>query len=845
MKKQKLKTSKNMKISIALVLMLSIAFSVLTCLPATATVIPRPGIQCTAYLGLRHNPIGINQEVLVNAWTTPAPPRWMDLNMTPPTDPNDPLYFVGQSGNSGIPRLGYLYTITKPDGSISKVGPRTSDGVGTDWFIFKPDQTGTWTVEFSWPGVEFKDNSGNVIASYSSCTTGKQQLIVQADPISYPAPAELPTDQWSYPINSENREWYTISGPYLQPTGMNGLGYDSTGSRFNPYCRAPNSAHVLWMEPPASGMAGIIGGQWNQLPQYGATTGTNTVVMAGRAYYMADNYIYCLDVRSGEHLWTKQGAYSFGTIENSSATAAEGGAGLYNGVPTLVFWGSNSFVKYNGLTGAVTCNITVADKNVRGYVANDYTYAYIYERTPAADTVKGPFRLIKLNMLGTGSDITQRIVYNVSFPIPPTGGVCLYNDVLASIGLSTSYGKSGAVNTTNGQVLWNKFIDGIEQKPESVTSNNGIMYYATIDRHFQALDMKTGNIVWTSPDQADYPWGDFWAYGQSNAYGYTYALSYAGVYAFDNANGKIKWHYSAGDSGMETPYSTIPFGSNDPMVADGKVFAPTSEHSPTLYYRGQRLHVLDAWTGKLVWSIMGYYTLGAVAEDNLFATNAYDGYTYAFAKGKTTTTISTSQEVISKGSSLLIKGSVTDQSPAQPGTPAVSDDSMSAWMEYLHMQQPKPTNTTGVPVTLTAVDQSGKSIAIGTVWSDANGYFKKLWTPTVEGEYSIVATFGGSLSYYGSSAETVVGVAAAAASPSASASSSPPPSASPSTSSSSPVTSPPSLTATPSASSSASESPTQAPPPTQSPSMDTYIIAAAVAIIFVVVVAALILRRRK
>ena len=62
----------------------------------------------------------------------------------------------------------------------------------------------------------------------------------------------------------------------------------------------------------------------------------------------------------------------------------------------------------------------------------------------------------------------------------------------------------------------------------------------------------------------------------------------------------------------------------------------------------------------------------------------------------------------------MIRGTVTDiaagtqqdeQAARFPnGVPAVSDASQGAWMEYVYMQKPKPTNVTGVPVSLDVVD---------------------------------------------------------------------------------------------------------------------------------------------
>jgi hypothetical protein len=81
-------------------------------------------------------------------------------------------------------------------------------------------------------------------------------------------------------------------------------------------------------------------------------------------------------------------------------------------------------------------------------------------------------------------------------------------------------------------------------------------------------------------------------------------------------------------------------------------------------------------------------------------------------------------------------------------------------MEYLYMQQEIPGNATGVPVKLTAIDPNGNTQDIGTVTSDMSGMFKKMWTPPVPGEYTVIASFEGSESYYASYAETAIGVAA-------------------------------------------------------------------------------------
>jgi hypothetical protein len=150
--------------------------------------------------------------------------------------------------------------------------------------------------------------------------------------------------------------------------------------------------------------------------------------------------------------------------------------------------------------------------------------------------------------------------------------------------------------------------------------------------------------------------------------------------------------------------------------------------------------------------------------------NGYDDQIYAYGKGLSATTVTASPKISVRGDSVLVEGTVTDQSPGQTcmgipaaGTPAIADDSMSAWMEYLYQQQPMPTNATGVEVTLDTIDPNGNFVHIDTVTSDTSGMFKKMWTPEVPGEYTVIATFAGSESYYSSYVETAIGVQEAAA----------------------------------------------------------------------------------
>jgi hypothetical protein len=87
-------------------------------------------------------------------------------------------------------------------------------------------------------------------------------------------------------------------------------------------------------------------------------------------------------------------------------------------------------------------------------------------------------------------------------------------------------------------------------------------------------------------------------------------------------------------------------------------------------------------------------------------------------------------------------------------------------MQYLYMQFPRPSNATGVPVSIDTIDPNGNFIHIGDTTSDSSGTFSYRWLPPsdISGQYTIIATFAGSKSYWPSFAETSMSVDPAPAS---------------------------------------------------------------------------------
>ena len=143
----------------------------------------------------------------------------------------------------------------------------------------------------------------------------------------------------------------------------------------------------------------------------------------------------------------------------------------------------------------------------------------------------------------------------------------------------------------------------------------------------------------------------------------------------------------------------------------------------------------------------------AIADGYVVGLNYYDNRIYCYGRGPSETTVTAPLTAIPRGSSVTIRGTVTDQSSGAKDTPAMSDECMSDWMEYMYMQQPMPEDAEGVEVKLYAIDPNGNYQDIGYATTDTAGNFGKSWTPPVPGEYFVTAEFEGSASY-GSSFDT-------------------------------------------------------------------------------------------
>jgi hypothetical protein len=309
----------------------------------------------------------------------------------------------------------------------------------------------------------------------------------------------------------------------------------------------------------------------------------------------------------------------------------------------------------------------------------------------------------------------------------------------------------------------------------SVDPEDGVFLFSCRQtRQWYGYSLATGQLLWTSEPEP------VWSFYGMNSFLYQGMLLCQGdgmaageLIVYNVTTGKVLWKYIPAQVGFESPYGNYP--NSVTCIADGKIYLSSGEHSPTQpLWRGSYLRCVNASNGVELWKVLHWGVVQmagteqgmvVIADGFLVGLNFYDNQIYCYGKGPSATTVSASPKVSVHGSSVLIEGTVTDQSPGAKDTPAIADESMQAWMEYLYAKQAIPTNATGVEVTLDTIDPNGNFVHIGTVTSDMSGLFKKTFTPEVPGEYTIITTFAGSKSYWSSYAETAILVSEAPAAP--------------------------------------------------------------------------------
>lgn len=772
-------------------------------------------IQSTAFLSVTPNPIGVNQQLLINMWLT---------------FPSAENRFCAD----------YTVDIIRPDGTTDQIVTDSYVADGTSYIIYNVDQEGTWQFKFTFPGEYFPagiyyngllanstlSNDNFTITSgtgattsigtgvytnytyseyYKPAVTGWQNVTVQHDMVwSYYT--GVTSDYWERPISPNNRDWWSISGNYPWAEMQVGGQWSVPDRYYGPFISAPNSPHIVWMR--TTSMSGLIGGETGQYSTIGGTStqSTPSVIYMGRAYATVSKsinggafqqYAECYDIRTGEVYYDI--AISAGGVTPTHinyidpvASVVPGEAADATFTVELISLSNGKLSKVNPMTGAVT---TIAVSNF-SYPELMYRDGYFlsYNVTGKAATADEKGVLFNWTAAGSTSNFTARIVNTVNVTIPHSMRAYAPSDIYGFLGCydpdlgitviqsrflyGNVYGYNlVGVNLLTGQVLWNYTSPESEMssayRPTNGWARHGI-YAAQMELGvIKGWDIRTGAVLWEC-NVDDYPWGEFWMYDRAAYNDLLLSPGYTGLWAINETNGKVAWHYADPAVAFETPYTSngsATYSVQDIRVIDGKVYLTNNEHTPSQpATRGWGLICLNVTNGNLLWKLNGgNFVVGAAADGYATASSTYLGQMVTMGKGKSATTVSAPQTQIVSGQSAMISGTVLDQSPAQSGTACVSDASMSTWMDYLHFQLPVDgyfhnVTVTGVPVSIDAIDPNGNAVHLGDTTSDMSGTFSYVWKPTTAGQYKITATFMGSSSYGSSYAQTSAVVVEAPAS---------------------------------------------------------------------------------
>ena len=737
--------------------------------------------QITTYvfIGATPNPVGVGQEVLLH---------------------------VGITQQLVSPEMGWeglSITIERPDGQTDTISNIKTDATGGTGRTYIPTMEGTYYLQSHFPAQNTTDNWGAEVA-YAASDSEILELVVQADPIPYYPPHALPTEYWTRPINAQLREWYSISANWLVPTPI--LPTDNLYAPYND--DAPESPHILWTRPIGDTMGGLAGGSLGE-HSYGigdAYEGkwVGTCIIGGVVFYnkfesgQPQQEVVAVDLHTGEELWTKT---FLGNMRIAFGQVLYWDCLNYHGAFSYLWATSGTnWYAFEPLSGEWRYNMTDVPSGTNVYGPNGEILQYTVDlnagwlaqwntstvvhkgKTSTAESWGSQVRGVTYNATERGYD------WNVTIPTGLPGSVqeAYPRDRIIGASISTTEVTIWGLNLDPengviGRLLFEESWDAPDDWAEgdqtiswaAASIEEKIAVLCSKERNdYFAFSLETGKYLW-GPTPSEYYLNTYDRISTIN-YGRLISSGVSGiVYGYNVTTGDLLWTYEAVD-----PYSEILWANNwwlqQMFIADGKVYLGHVEHSPVdPRPRGAPFICLDVETGEEIWRIDdlrqtcwgGKATIG----DSIIALqDTYDQRIYAIGKGPCKTTVTASPKVSVYGSSVLVEGMVTDISPGTEdyaltarfphSVPAVSDANMSEWMQYVYMQFERPADIVGVDVTISVIDPNGNSYEVGTTTSDASGMFKASFVPLVPGEYTVIATFEGSNSYYGSFAETAINV---------------------------------------------------------------------------------------
>jgi len=716
--------TKNLKINkkalsttLAIALLFSMASSLIL-LPGTNAHTPPWTISTYAFIVVSPNPVGVGQTAYVNVFIDKVPPTSI--------------------GNWGMMWHNFKINVTDPDGITKDLGTFDSDAVAGAWTQYVPTKVGTYTFGFSFPGQVVKyenpypytlpagtiptfDYINDTYTGSSAITT----LVVQEDPVqSTIINTALPSEYWTRPISSMNREWYSISGNWLGlgagQFGSTGI-YNSNNGNFNPYTEAPNSPHVLWTKPMAFG--GQIGGEFGPDETSLYATGTayenkfGSVIINGVLYYTAypgamNNFgpLTAVDLRTGETLWEVNASNPLkcGMIYNLKTGNQYGAhAYLFTGYTSLGFvttTNPNKWSMYDAMTGQWIldmANVTAGTLKI-GPDGELLSYRVANNRLSLWNSTKcimdNGFKMLSpLSSYSTyevwrppqgqtidwtlGNQWSVPVATNISgVPFAPysLGITRISDDVVLLTAMDVSVpGRSqlgwrvdAGYSATDGRLLWgpvNRTLTPWTAISMGPASEGVYTEFTNQPMTWAAYDIKTGQKLWGPSKAYNSSWGYYdIPFGKGViGYGNLYTWSMNGeVYAFNLRTGAVNWSWSTGNAGIDTPYGTWPLGTwpMQHILADGKLYVCSGHDYTPPVYKGAKLYCINATTGEKIWDTLNFniITSPSIADGIMLWFNGYDNQIYAYGKGPTKLTVNAPSVGVTTSTPITITGTISD-----------------------------------------------------------------------------------------------------------------------------------------------------------------------------------------
>jgi outer membrane protein assembly factor BamB len=800
---------------IASILLMTFVFTFVA-LPIASAHDPPFNISTYSYLSVAPDLVGVGQTVYVMFWLNRPPPtalgaygdRWEGITIEV-TKPDGNTESLGPFRSDPV------------GGAVTQYTPSQA---GT--YSFKGIFPGQTLAGDNLDPLENRGGDVYIGDYFEPSTSSVSSLIVQQEQIAQPPDYPLPTDYWTRPIEGQNTNWYTLASNWLGKPKI-ALRFQPDGAAPNTshiqWVKEYEFGGVVGGTDTSSlGMTYYTGLNYEAKFQ-------TPIIMNGRLYYelpLSNNALggiyVCVDLATGEELWRQDiTGISIGQLYDYESPNQHGV------IPNGYLWKApgrsdppgTPWEAYDPFTGELVFSMNNVPSGTQAYGPKGelliYQLNYAGRWLACWNNTASPDLLGTLTSSGAwqwrpvGKTVDGSKGYSWNVTIPDLPGLSnpsivyvIPNDLL--LGCSSTFVTNAAYGGTPdpytfwaislkpgaiGKLLWIKDYPAPENDiTRTVYADPGWPLVDPESRVFLMRDVETmqnwgysidtGERLWGPTDPEESAWDFFFSTGgqlscKTIAYGNLYSGGYSGIlYCYDLQTGQLEWKYNSTYAGFATPYGRYTTGIG--AVADGKVYLFSSEHSPTSpYWKGAKIRCVDAYTGEELWSMFGYSGVGsnngmAIADGYLVYLNLYDMQLYCIGKGPSQTTVDAPLTAVQLGSSVTIRGRVTDISAGTNqeetakrfpnGVPAISDEDQSAWMEYVYMQKPIPEDAKGVTVKLYSIDPNGNYQDIGEATSDMWGNFGKSWVPPVEGEYLIIAEFSGTSSYYKSSASTYITV---------------------------------------------------------------------------------------